>query len=585
MKSRKKVLGGVRRAQLITTYGVGSVVAIESESFMIAGIDRWPDLRSGESLIHEPRLQRRLNVEGFRLPPSTENESLGDIPAVRFPHVHSCPGCRRLADIREFGVKRNDPAVCDRCDRDLVPSRFVVCCTQGHIDDFPYFQWIHHERRTKSEAHEMRLQAAGRSASLRDIIISCSCGAHRPMEGALTKLALKGTARCSGRRPWLGNAIETEDCAETPRGMQRGASSVWFSAVRSAIAIPPWSEGIQKIIAKRWKTLGQLTDETLANVVEETGLADEAACSVDDFIRAVEKRRLIEQGLDDESGRDLKTEEYEALIRPTDEQPGRQDFVCVPADEQIDESLAISQVMRVKRLREVRVLEGFTRLGAPGSKGIRTISLYAADARPDWLPAIEVLGEGVFLRFDADRIAAWEAKPAVVERVSFIDASNRRMYGGAGATAPATITPRQMMIHTFAHAVINEWALDCGYPAASMRERLYASDGMTGFMIYTATSDSEGSLGGIVARAESGDLSASIRRAIARAAWCSTDPLCIESPPAGFGNLNHAACHACVLLPETSCEHFNTLLDRALLVGTPEIPSLGFFNATAARSN
>jgi hypothetical protein len=111
----------------------------------------------------------------------------------------------------------------------------------------------------------------------------------------------------------------------------------------------------------------------------------------------------------------------------------------------------------------------------------------------------------------------------------------------------------------------------------SCSSRLYVADEMAGVPIYTATSDSAGSLGGIVAQVESGDLSGSLHRALDRISWCSADPLCIESPPSGVDNLTYAACHACVLLPDTSCEEFNTLLDRALLTGTPNEQGVGFY--------
>ena len=134
-----------------------------------------------------------------------------------------------------------------------------------------------------------------------------------------------------------------------------------------------------------------------------------------------------------------------------------------------------------------------------------------------------------------------------------------------------------MLVHSLAHALITQWALDCGYPAASLRERLYVSDEMAGFLIYTATSDSAGSLGGIVGLAENGDLDDLISEALREASWCSSDPLCIESEGGGVDALNLAACHACLLLPEVSCEEMNVLLDRALLVGTADNPSMAFF--------
>jgi hypothetical protein len=134
-----------------------------------------------------------------------------------------------------------------------------------------------------------------------------------------------------------------------------------------------------------------------------------------------------------------------------------------------------------------------------------------------------------------------------------------------------------VLIHTFAHVLIDQMSLDAGYPAASLRERLYVDDDMRGLLIYTATSDSAGSLGGIVAQGAPDRLASLVREAVNRAAWCSADPVCIEATATGADGLNMAACHACTLLPEVSCEERNMLLDRALLVGTPRATQLGYF--------
>lgn len=135
-------------------------------------------------------------------------------------------------------------------------------------------------------------------------------------------------------------------------------------------------------------------------------------------------------------------------------------------------------------------------------------------------------------------------------------------------------------MHTLAHVLITEWSLDAGYPSSALRERLYCDDDMAGLLVYTATSDSAGSLGGLVAQGEPKNLTDILESALRRASWCSADPLCIESRATGVGGANHAACHACVMLAETSCEANNLLLDRALLVGTPDDPHLGYFTRT-----
>jgi hypothetical protein len=105
---------------------------------------------------------------------------------------------------------------------------------------------------------------------------------------------------------------------------------------------------------------------------------------------------------------------------------------------------------------------------------------------------------------------------------------------------------------------------------------------MAGLLIYTATTDAAGSLGGVVGQAEPERLDSALEQALARVSWCSADPLCIEADATGVDSLNLAACHACVLLPEVSCEEMNLLLDRGLLVGTPEDPAIGYFSTLVA---
>jgi hypothetical protein len=577
-----KALGGVRRAQMITTYGVGSLIALGSESFMVAGIDHWPDPVPGqEQFIHEPRLEHQLKVHGFRLPPASEEEKRGDVPMVRFPVWHSCPESGVLAEYWKWG-RTSGVASCTVHDRELVPSRFVMACVHGHITDFPYKRWVHGGAAYTEACQELKIKSSGRSAALRDIEISCSCGRKRSMDGALSKGALAKIARCPGHYPWLGSDVRAEGCDQVPRAMQRGASGVWFSDVRSAISIPPGSEGVRKLVDRHWKSLGRTRQPR--ELIEDMGLTEGTPYTVDDILQAVEQRKRIEEGLDEGSERDLKAEEYQALTTVTPERTRTQDFVCVPgAGGSGDPALAIARVMRIERLREVRVLQGFTRIQAPSpaDEKKRRAPLYREDHRPDWLPAIEVIGEGIFFDLDRQRLAAWEeTQPEVRARAAGIDAAYRRRFEEVGLEPDRRVTPQFLLVHTLSHAIINEWSLDCGYPAASLRERLYVSHTMAGFLIYTATSDSAGSLGGIVALAESTDLFATVRRALDRAAWCSADPLCIESTAGGVDNLNKAACHACLLLPETSCEEYNTLLDRALLVGTPEHPGVALFNAS-----
>jgi hypothetical protein len=184
----------------------------------------------------------------------------------------------------------------------------------------------------------------------------------------------------------------------------------------------------------------------------------------------------------------------------------------------------------------------------------------------------------VFIRLEHSRLEKWEAQPVVRLRSQRIHDNYTARLTRQGLKPSRVITPRLLLLHTLAHALINQFSLDSGYPAAALRERLYAADEMCGLLIYTATSDSAGSFGGVVAQAEPARLDAALAEAFERSSWCSGDPLCVEADAAGVDALNLAACHACVLLPEVSCEEMNVFLDRAMLIGTPVDESIGYFS-------
>jgi hypothetical protein len=288
--------------------------------------------------------------------------------------------------------------------------------------------------------------------------------------------------------------------------------------------------------------------------------------------------------------RALRNKEYERLCAGNDESEHSHDeqFVCEGplGDRSILDPLGITGPMLVKKLREVRALKAFTRLVDAESTTDST-EMQLSERPLRWLPAMEVRGEGVFLRLDEDRLGAWEKSVAVAARVERMRTAHQRVLeqraDDPSRVVPSPATPRMVLLHTLAHVLINEWSLEAGYPAAALRERLYATDEMAGILVYTATSDSAGSLGGLVAQGEPETLGRAVRSAVHRAEWCSSDPLCMETEASGAGGINLAACHACVMLPETSCEHNNILLDRAVLVGTPEDPRLGYFESVLRR--
>lgn len=566
-----------RRTQLVSTYGIGALFPAQDESFMILGLDDWRQDLCRE--IPEPRLARSLGVQTFRLPPSGSRKER-DVPVIRFPSMHYCPSCRKLDD--HFKFCTYDKNVCEECSRKITPSRFVVSCTDGHIDEFPYYRWLHIDQEAAEGAdHHMRLTTLGESSSLRDIVLSCSCGVKKKtMAGSFGANALGGVIKCGGRRPWLQGA-DNEDCSETPRTMQRGSSSVWFPAVRSAISIPPWSDKVHKFVGKYWMALNAVPLDALKVTVGamlESGSMPGA--SVDDVVAAVLQRKGLLDGTETVTEQELRDDEFKALFDGYPEETSHQQFVAKPIDDLPAESRHVfSRVCEVSRLREVRALHGFSRV-APADGDADAVSSHVAKLSlepSDWLPAIEVHGEGIFMNFDEEAIGEWAESTFVSGRIAMLQKATDQKAEDAGGES-ATVTAKRVFLHTLSHVLINELSLDAGYPAASLRERLYTGDGQAGILIYTASADSAGSLGGLSAQADGDLLWAVLKSGIDRASWCSTDPVCIESSSAGKDALNLAACHACLLVPETSCELANTYLDRALLIGTPEHADSGFFS-------
>lgn len=559
-----RTVAKARTSQLVTTYGVGSLFPAEDESYMLMGTDQWSlDAPS----VEEPRLARSLGVEYFRTPPS--GSSGGDVPVTRFPLMYYCPDCRRLARSYDF-MSSSRELECGQCHKRLVPSRFVACCENGHIEDFPYWAWVHRGAAGEGE-HRLSLRTRGKSSSLDDIVIACSCGVTpRSLAGSFGKSALAQVSRCHAGRPWLSE--DGDICDQELRALQRGSSNVWFPLVRSAISIPPWSSAAARYVEERWSLLEEMNEQAIRATTAKD--ARRRPNLSPDAVWALVQRRKGVFAAQPPTEVELRNDEYTALrVGTTGQEPG-DTFLCEEVD--VDRSLdgLVAQVSKVSRLREVRALQAFTRVLPPSPDAdVRRAPL--SDDHLPWLPAIEVHGEGVFVRLHEDTVAGWEGSAFAKSRAARITDAAHRRDAAMGVAESAPVTPRKVALHTLAHLIIDEMSLHAGYPASSLRERLYVGEGQAGILVYTASSDSAGSLGGLAALAGTERFANVIHNAVGSARWCSSDPVCAESEGSGADNLCLAACHACVLLPETSCEERNAFLDRSSVVGTIEDASKG----------
>jgi hypothetical protein len=480
----------------------------------------------------------------------------------------------------------------------LIPVRFVAACVRGHIQDFPFMAWVHRNA-TPADGCRLRLLAGRSSAGLTGIKITCTCGQIRSLGGIFDFNDQDGGALhrlgcdCEGFRPWLGEWENPSGCGEFLQVVQRGASNVYFPQVMSSIYLPLWVESASSGVVKAledprvWEPLssglvdGKISTDRSEMVASMRGLDPE------EFHKAAQRKL---EGIPEASKLSTQTEsafrqsEYDAL--KTGHNAPQSDLLVKPAqleDYESSISSCFSHLSLVHKLRETRALAGFTRILPPdGDLGSDRLQGLSLDRRIDWLPATIVRGEGIFIEFDRARLDAWGAShPEIDKRIEHMNhAYNARRI--AQGQLPRLITANLVLLHTFAHILINQLAYDCGYGSASLRERLYCDIGeddclMSGVLIYTASGDSEGSMGGLVRQGDPGIFEKLVTRAIQKATWCSSDPICIESPGQGTDSCNLAACHGCCLIPETSCEEGNRLLDRALLIGTPTDPSIGFF--------
>lgn len=559
-----------RQSQLVTTYGIGSLFPAGDQSFMIAGLDDWDERWCAE--VEEPRLARSLRVRTFRAPAT--GKRTGDVPAIRFPAYHYCPNCRRLDRYWKFNSKTMR---CDDCERDLTPSRFVACCENGHIEDFPYFQWVHRGKDATGGRHGLTLTTKGASSSLADIVISCSCGAlPHDLDGSFSPGALAQIKSCGGKRPWLP-AAEDEICEKQLRVLQRGSSNVWFADVRSSISIPPWSSPNSQFVTKNWTMLEHVPSTALGDAVAGAIQAQRTPGLTVEGVLAIIRQR---KGLDPDhapSDQELRAEEYQALLDGNDN--GTHDtFQCAPVDIATDLDGIVTKVSKATRLREVRALQGFSRVTPTPTTTTRPrIAQLSRNVR-HWLPATEVLGEGIFVQLDENLLSEWENSELANARYEMLAKSIEVRASESGTHGPEAPSARFLVIHSLAHALLKELSLDAGYPVGSLRERIYADPDQTGILVYTASSDAAGSLGGLAALAAEDRFAQALRSAIGRASWCSNDPVCCESGPSGADGLNLASCHACLLLPETSCEHRNIYLDRVTLIGTVSDGATGLLN-------
>jgi hypothetical protein len=386
--------------------------------------------------------------------------------------------------------------------------------------------------------------------------------------------------QCRSRRPHLRDFEKSLKDHEA-RAILLGASNIWFPLVFTTLSLPEAPDNLGDLIEYHWEKL-QLAKE-LDDITKQRqfGLLDRFEEFSDAEIWQRVEQKLAGQGKTTIiAPGQLKRPEWQVLCAP-DMVLQTQDFTASSAGAPEGYSDQIEQVVLVDRLREVRAMTGFTRIDSlsdyaeedelPGEHIMRI-----SRSNPRWVPAAEVRGEGIFLQFREEAIQVWSQRPDVRALDRIFRTGHRQWRSDRQIPDPEDNYPgiRYVLLHTFAHALMRQLTLESGYPTASIRERIYAqppgseSGAMAGVLLYTAAADSEGTLGGLVSLGRPEQLSWHIANAIEEMQTCASDPLCAEHTCKEDHTLHSAACHACLFVPETSCERGNKYLDRSVLTRT-----------------
>ncbi|SNR25113.1 DUF1998 domain-containing protein [Actinomadura mexicana] len=616
----RRRVGSVRPSHLMFTSGVGALIDLPNFSVLVKGLDDWSHQGLPEAMpIAEPRLlaavQQSIGKSVQKLMPAPWMEGLDKdptgpasrvgVPVAPFPGWLRCTACNELGgiDSRVFGfenTKARKPHEArfyhDKCKKKRKPlavaARFVLSCTRGHLDDFPYAHFVHRGGTCPNASHP-RLLMDDRGGNLgANVEIKCvNCGERRNIRDAQGKRGEENLPRCRGRHPHLAT-FDPQGCVEAPKLLIVGASNQWFAKGLAALAVPPsGASALDAKVEQRWDAIKDLPETMYTWARENAPAFKELDQWADEEIaQAVARHRAKLAGAGDGStakNPDLRTAEWEVFSAEKLPDPNL-DFTlrrgCPPVP---DELTGIYQdVVQAERLREVRALIGFTRLDAPDPEDPELVKLARlARSNPSWVPASEVRGEGIFLKVSEDLLQAWEQRVEKSEAVRLHQEAYARHRRNRYSDRIATMADfdemahwpgaRFIALHTLSHLLIRTIALECGYSSASLSERIYSGTEddphRSGILIYTAVPDAEGTLGGLVSLAEPEQLVRLTRRALADARHCSSDPLCAERLPQAPADFLHgAACHVCLFVSETTCERGNRFLDRRFVVPVDE---------------
>ncbi|MGG2093482.1 DUF1998 domain-containing protein [Bacillus sp. S13(2024)] len=566
----KEVIGKLRPSQLLHYHGPGAIVDLLEDSVMISAADEWRIPRG--NLYQETRLEKMLKIDYVKL--ISEDEDRIQVSSRPFPRWRICPKCGMMDQYASktcYYCKKNEEKTVN-----LYPARFILVCQKGHVSDFPWIEWAHQGEECVSDKPVLKYESRGSAGSLSDITVQCvKCKKRNTLAQIMKKEEVKKyVPLCTGERPWLG---DEEHCTSSMKTTLRSASDIYTPVITSVLSIPLTSSAqgdeLSMIVEKNRNTITNLMafpDEQQRRMIICTAL-NRPESDYDKIMKYYNQEEVVTYD-------SIRKQEWLTLILGNINDYEETGFVSEQIN--IHPKLAhyFKSIGRIDSLREVRVLNGFSRLQYPDpffEQKPEAVSIMKD--KQNWLPGVLVHGEGIFFEFNPQKIYEWESQPFVQEHAGKIIAKYNRMRGELGY-GDRDLSPKDIMIHTFSHMLIKELVAHSGYATTALRERLYCGSDMMGVLIYTASSDSEGSLGGLIELSKPEKLYPIFLRALERFEHCSSDPHCSDGDFELQTSINGAACHACSYVSETSCEWNNHLLDRRMVVSLLGFEEMAFFN-------
>ena len=610
--------GKLRPNQMITTFGPGSLMQTENDSVLIMGIDFWAHKKEYLKQNHV-YLEKITKKDHFKMPYAQESSSR-TIACTSFPRWGYCKRCSLLQVHKDFPESKDGFFCKIHPTATVLPARVVVTCPKGHLDDFPWVEWAHNNKQNPRDVcdNPKILWKGGRkSSSISNYMLVCeNCNAKNSMIGAMDTdgIVLYNTEHpngkllpCSGDKPWLQQTetckknskenTENEQSTETPIGIIARATSLHYAKTIRGIIIPSLAHPIAhyldsdayKIHDEGWK-IQKLSDKQIADLIlalnpefNERGYTQELVL---DFM---ERKYSQESNADINSESDLKKIEYEDLVKNEnfDDDQNEKQIEIRSIDLTSDDKKYFKHARRLDILTSLEVMRYFTRLRPPGEVNLtdknfnnETICSLEVSGKTEygesfsknnWLPCTIKKGEGIFLVFN-DNFIKNCMNDKMKKRLDSLLVNHKEWEDVQHWPSHIEINPQYILLHSISHILIKEFAIRSGYNEASISERIYSSESMCGLLIYT-TSAGDGSLGGLVRQIEK-DLLKIVKKALEKAQTCSRDPICLLEDPATMKDKklsiqlrqNGSACYGCMMLPETSCENFNKMLDRRILV-------------------